>query len=246
MIQSVERAFSVLFAIAAAEDSLSISQLARDIDLPRTTVIRLLGTMQEIGVIAKNGKTDHYQLGEKMRSLLSQAAGEEQLEVMVQNGMQQLSAETGETIYYCVPSGDEVLYVSQIDARHAIQMEDWTGRTVPLYGTAVGKLQLAFSPHAEQETYLSKSLKPFTPHTETDPKKIWHEIDIIRHKKLAWNRNEFEDSVFAVAAPILNYEQRLIGMLAIGGPEFRLKDQGERYEDLVKSAVEKITGRLIE
>ena len=132
MIQSVERAFSVLFSIASADESLSVSQLARDIDLPRTTVIRLLNTMQQLGVIAKNGRSDHYQLGPKMLTLLNHAAGEEQLEVMVQNAMQQLSVETGETIYYCTPTGeDEVLYVSQINARHAIRMEDWTGRTVP-------------------------------------------------------------------------------------------------------------------
>ncbi len=244
MIQSVDRAFSVLFAIASSGDSLSVAQLARDIDLPRTTVIRLLNTMQEIGVIAKNGQSDHYQLGEKILTLLNHAAGEEQLEVMVQNAMQQLSAETGETIYYCVPSGDEVLYVSQINARHAIQMEDWTGRTVPLYGTAVGKLQLAFSPPVKQEAYLSQPLAQFTPLTQTDPEKIRSELDTIRRNKSAWNRNEFEASVFAVAAPIFTNDQELIGMLAIGGPEFRLKDSGERYENLIKSAVEKITSRL--
>ena len=244
MIQSVNRAFSVLFAIASAEESLSTARLARDIGLPRTTVIRLLNTMQEIGVIAKNGKSDHYELGDKMLALLNDAAGEEQLEVMVQKGMQELSAETGETIYYCIPSGDEVLYVSQINARHAIQMEDWIGRTVPLYGTAVGKLQLAYYPTTQQDAYLSQPLSRFTADTEIDSDKIKEEMKQIYQDKIAWNRCEFEESVFAVAAPIFDKTGQLIGMLAVGGPEFRIKGKEAGYAELLQTVTERITSRL--
>ncbi|MEM7345448.1 MAG: IclR family transcriptional regulator [Chloroflexota bacterium] len=246
MIQSVERAFSLLYTIGLNKDRISVSQLARDVDLPRTTVVRLLETLQAVGAVKTAERKDEYQLGDKLLALLNEVPWQTQLRAVAQPCLQTLAEQTGETIYLCLPDGDQVLYATQINSRYKIQVEDATGQRYPMHVTAPGKLFLAHRSPEIQAAYFAQRLERYTEMTILSNEMLETQFIEILQTGHSWTRDEFEIGYVGLAAPIFNQQQELVGAVALGAPKFRIRDATHEAElvQFVSEAAQQISKRL--
>lgn len=252
MIQSVERAFLLLYTIGSHHGHINISQLARDVGLPRTTVVRLLETLQAVGAVKYDLEADEYQLGDQLLALLNHTPWQDQLIALAQPCLQKLATETGETVYLCLPDGDRTLFATQINSRHTIQMVDWTGTRSPMHVTAAGKLFLAhrakesgaLSLSKGQARYFEHPLQQYTEFSLTSPEVLSQQFEQIQRTGISWTREEFEIGLVGMAAAIINGDGEVIGAAALEVPKFRLQGKEEMIAQLVRETANQISQRL--
>lgn len=246
MIQSVERAFSLLYTIGRNDTHVSISQLARDVDLPRSTVVRLLDTLQAVGAVKSINDGDDYQLGENLVNLLSNTPWAQQVVAVAQSTLQELAAQTGETVYLCLPDGDWCYYASQINSRYKIRVEDSSGERHPLHVTAAGKLFLAHRSIEVQQAYIGRELVKYTDYSIVSAESLLQQFANALQTNIMWTRDEYEVGYLGISAPIFNAHGDVIAAPSLGAPNFRIRDAAHEaeLEKLVAAAAQQITQRL--
>ena len=241
-IQSVQRAFDILKAIDNATEPTPATKIAKTINLPRTTVIRMLTTLEEIGAVQRveNGKS--YQIGSVVRLLGQPKTTERKLKKIARPELQQLAQTTGETVYLCVPVGQQVYYLDQIDSRHHILLRNWAGCYFPAHTTAAGKVFLAHLGVEELELYLKRPLESYTDKTITNPTDIRAYAQQIPRDGFAWTHAQTEEGLVGVAAPIFDGQGKVVAAVSLGGPAFRFPKQNQA--DLAAQTVVQTAHRI--
>ncbi|MFK7805831.1 MAG: IclR family transcriptional regulator [Anaerolineae bacterium] len=247
-IQSIQRAFEILKTIDRGSGPARAAVIAEQIGLPRTTVIRILGTLEEVGAVVQisgeqNGSRQ-YAIGPTAR-LLGQLKINN-LKEIARPDIEWLAAETGETVYLCTSAGDDVYYLDQVNSQHNIQLRDWVGQSLPIHTTAPGKVFLAWLTPEELDRYLAKPLKAFTPKTVTDPNQIRAYVQAIREAGYAWTHEQTEAGLIGVAGPIFGRDAELVGSVSLGGPSFRFPQPGQEQKmaELVVEVGRRISAKL--
>ncbi|WP_206425932.1 IclR family transcriptional regulator [Nakamurella antarctica] len=135
--RTVDRALDLL-AEVCAEGALSLSEVAKRADLPVSTALRLLRTLERANFLIR-GETGMFEAGTRLIQLGAAAFGRQSLVPLAQPSLQRLVHATGETAYVSkLGPGNSALYLGIVEGTHAIRHTSWVGRTVPLDGTAVG------------------------------------------------------------------------------------------------------------
>jgi urocanate hydratase len=139
--RSVERALALLAAVCGGGSS-TLAECARITDLPASTALRLLRTLEHGEFIARDAEGG-YRAGPRMVQLGAQALAQEQLVQLCGPALQNLVSATGESAYLSVHGpGQTALYVAMIEGTHSIRHSSWVGRTIPLEGSAAGSALL--------------------------------------------------------------------------------------------------------
>jgi len=223
-IQSVQRAFDILQIINKESNADNAATIAQCIDLPRTTVVRMLATLEEVGAVNRVGESNRFQIGSMLRGFGQPKRSSEAFKAMARPFLSKLAEETGETVYLCMPVGNQVTYLDQIDSQHHILLRNWTGSYFPAHTTAAGKLFLAYMSNEKLETYLSNPLEQFTTETVTEPDKVRAYVQEILQTGVAWTHGQTEKGLVGVAAPVFDENGRVILAISLGGPAFRFPE----------------------
>jgi DNA-binding IclR family transcriptional regulator len=229
-VQSVQRAAALLEAIADSAEPRTAPELAELCGLNRSTAWRLLATLEEEGLVEREG--GRYSIGHTVARLA--AAATDALPRAARPHLEELSRRTGETVSLAVPRRLRLVYVDQVQAPH-VMAADWLGRAVPLHATSTGKALLAFMPQGEIEAALAPSLQQFTDRTITDPAELRAELDRTRRRGYAVSRGELETALWGASAPIRDRQGRPVAVVSVWGAEGRLKARG-RLEKLGRAA----------
>jgi urocanate hydratase len=137
--RAVERALALLSAVAEGTTGGTLSDLARAVDLSPSTAGRLLNTLAQQGFVRRD-ENACYGPGARMKQLAAATLREEPLYELVGPHLMALAEETGETANLGVATeGDRVLYLRQVSSDRLVQTATWTGRTIPLESTALGR-----------------------------------------------------------------------------------------------------------
>lgn len=245
-IQSIQRAFDILQALDQINEPARAAIIAEQIDLPRTTVIRMLATLEDVGAVQRVSGSNAYQIGTAVSLLGQPKTSRNKLKALAKPEIEQLAHATGETVYFCVPAGSQVYYLDQINSRHHILLRDWTDTYVPAHATAAGKVFLAYLSANELEAYLTHPLKRFTPKTITEPNKIRAYTKKIRQRGVGWTHGQTEEGLVGVAAPVFNRNQAVKAAVSLGGPAFRFPkpNKQEATAQAVVETAQRITAKL--
>ena len=164
----------------------------------------------------------------------------------MQSMLKALAEETGETVYLCLPDGDQVLFASQINSRYRIKLEDSTGQRYPMQVTSAGKLFLSERTTSGLMAYFENDPERYTDETIVTVAEMANEIESIKNSGISWTRDEFEKGYIGIAAPILNEQREMIGAPALGAPSFRVRDAAQEasFAALVKETAEAISRRI--
>jgi len=245
MIRSVARAMELLRAFDGDARELGVSELSRRVGLHKSTVSRLLATLEHAGMLERTGDGERYQLGFAIVRLAGRAARAGGLREAAQPVMARLAAQTGEAIHLAVPDGSEVVNIEQIAGEYRLQATSWVGRRTPFHCVANGKAMLAAWPDAAVAQRCPTPLRQFTPHTIATRPVLRRELAATRQRGYALALGELEEGLHAVAAAILDGAGQPLAAVSVSGPAQRMSvPQCERYGALVAQAAREISARL--
>lgn len=135
--RTVQRALTLL-AEVCDQGSASLVESARAADLPPSTALRLMRTLESEGFLAR-AADNSYQPGPRIIQIGAKAFSRETLVPLSREPMEGVVEATGESIYLCVPGGsDQAIYISIVEGTFSVRHTNWVGRTVPLKSSAAG------------------------------------------------------------------------------------------------------------
>ena len=216
-VQSVDRAFELLGAIAVRP--LLLTEAAAEVDLPVSTVSRLLGTLVDIGAVARDDD-GRFGVGERIAELAGGVDPTTTLTTAAQPHLIWLAETIGESAGLSVPSGGEVLYLSHIDVESDVQIREWTGTAAPMHTVSAGLALLAYLPADEVEHVLAEPLPYSTEVTVVDPGLIRERLEATRALGYVWTGEEYVEGIASVASPVFERGQ-LVGAVHVHGPAYR-------------------------
>jgi DNA-binding IclR family transcriptional regulator len=245
-IQSLIRAFDILRALSNASDGRPLSEIARQVDLPKSTVSRMLTTLEKVGAVERVTHPDGFRIGAEIVALAAQVAYPRSLVAIARPYLQELAQSAGETVSLGILDGDQVYYIDQIHSRHNIRLKDWTGHRLPLHATSDGKLFLAHWSDSALDGYLLQPLYPHSANTITDPDLLRQELARIRSQGYAWNNREYDADLVGLAVPITDETSHVVASLCMFGPFFRFPPAGQReaYVQITVDTARSISDRI--
>lgn len=224
-VESVARAMKIVEALA--QSPAGLSETARRVGLPKSTVARLLATLENAEAVERDEDGRLYRLGPMVQRLSSAAGGPGQLTAFARPYLDELTSFTGEAAGISIPDGYQVHYVDQTEAEHPVQVRDWTGELIPMHVVPSGLVIMAHWPEEQIDRYLHRDLVRLTPNTVTNREEIRRRLAEIREKGYAWVFEEFVEGINSVAAPVLEESGLITAALHVHGPAYRFPGPGE-------------------
>jgi IclR family KDG regulon transcriptional repressor len=223
LIQSVSRALDILEAFVVGQEELGVTELSRKLKLHKNNVFRLLATLETRGYVEQDKESGNYRLGIRTFEVASVFLHHLGLAKQARPLLEQLAAETGETAYLAVLEGPWAVAIDMVETAHAVRVVSQLGRRVPAHASALGKAQLAFRPQEElEQLWKAHELTAVTPRTITDPGRLCEHLVQVAAQEQAVEDEELATGVRAVAAPIRDYQKRVVGAMGVTGPSLRL------------------------
>ena len=224
-IQSIERAFQILELLQNANDGeMSLKDIARALDLSKSTTFGLANTMANLGYLQQDSSNQKYMLGSRLLSFSEAVKQQSALRQIVHPYMEKLNAKYDETVHCAIKYGEKILYIDKVEASNSpIYISTRIGATRDMHCTGVGKCILANTPESEQREILSKPLRTATFHTITNSKQLQIELEKIRKDGYAIDDEESDVGLFCVAVPIFSAENTVACAISVSGIKPRLK-----------------------
>lgn len=227
--ESVVSAFRVLEAVAEAQP-VGLSELARRVELPKSTVQRTLLTLQEVGWLRPTDTTPtRWQLTYRVVAVVGRAGGGESLRDIALPVMNELQLATTETVHLAAPDGDSLVLVERLDTPHRLRAFLALGERIALHASATGLAYLSACDPDYLDRYLSGALPAQTPDTLTDPDRIRTVVNEIRERGYSVNEGGLSVGISSLGAPIVG-PAGPVAALSVSGPSSRIC--AERFDDL--------------
>jgi PcaR/PcaU/PobR family beta-ketoadipate pathway transcriptional regulator len=246
-VKSLEKGLQLLLLLSGHPGALSLDKITQASGLNKTTCFRLIKTMQELGFVEQELNSKMYRLGPKNISLGAAAMQGLSLRRLALPYMQKLKDSTKETVNLSVLDGTEVVFIERLEASHILSTHHRIGDRLPAYCTCMGKAILAYLPEEKLLPILERiKFEAKTPRTVKNKKALLEELARIREEGLAFNREELEKGLCAVAAPIMGYAGEAVAGLNIAFPLTRHDEREltERFAPQVKEAAAAISRLL--
>lgn len=243
MVQSIDRAFEILRALAAAPAR--ISELAGMVKLPKSTVARMLFSLEQVGAVERLPGSAEYRLGEGLAALAPQTDFTASLVLGVKPYLHELAGRLGEAAGFSVPEGYAMHYIVQVDSPRPIQVRDYSGSFAAMHLASAGLCVMSHWPEAELSRYLSRPLERNTPQSVVDPAAIRRRLVQIRDAGFAWVHEEFAEGLSSVAAPVYDADRVVVGAITVHGPSYRFPRSSEKESigTLVRAAAGRFSAR---
>ncbi|MGH8923129.1 MAG: IclR family transcriptional regulator [Acidimicrobiia bacterium] len=217
-VQSIERAFAVMEALAVSPAG--ITDLSLRVDLPKSTVARLLATLESLRAVERTGN-GRYRIGLGLVQLSGAVDVGAAMSSTVMPHLRGLADSLGETAGFSVPTGYSVHYLAQVESPNAVQVRDYTGLKLPMHVGPSGLCMMSHWPKEDLDRYLKRSLEAYTTKTVTSPRLIRERLQSVRAEGHCWIYEEFAEGLNSVAAPVLDHMGRVLGALHVHGPAYR-------------------------
>ena len=247
LLQSVDRAIDLLFHLHGERESRGVSEIARALGLPKSTVHRLLRALARRGLVEQEAG-GRYAPGSRLVALGLGAQDRDPVVAVARPVLEGEAQALGETVFLTAPRGEAMVVLDKAEGAGFLRAAPRLGEQVPLHATAVGKLALAFAP--ERFALESAGLEGFTERTLRDREALRAEVERARKQGFAENHGEWIEGLSVVAAPVLldapgGGARRFVAALAVAAATPRLRELGAaRVARRTVEAVRRIQARL--
>lgn len=203
-----------------------VTELAEELDHPKSSVHNYLSTLREEGYVLKDGNEYHVSL--RFLEVGSLARKRHRIYETARPKVAELAWDTGELANLFVEEQGKGVYLYRDQGDNAVQVDSYTGQRVHLHNTALGKSLLAHMPQERVDWIIDEhGLPETTESTITDREALEEELAEIRERGIAFDDEERLAGLRCVAAPILNRNEVIKGAISVAGPSSRF--QGERF-----------------
>lgn len=222
ILTTLDKGLHVLGALSEdGASSMNLTMLSRSLGMHRTTLFRILGTLQARGYVRRDPDGDGYRLGVRVLSLASSVLADLDVRKAGHQPLQQLCQDTGELVFLTVLDGDEVVTIERLEGSHTVSLRAQIGSRRPAYCTAAGKAIVAFLPELQASAIVDRELVAHTPRTITFPTLLRQHLTEVCRRGFAWDDEEYLAGVRCVAAPIFGMERTVLGAVSLAAPTMR-------------------------
>ena len=225
MIQSLLRSIEILEVLKERNRSYSIAELAEAIDLPPSTVHRILQTFCEKKYVIRDERSHTYRLGPALIPLGKAAANGIRLQDAAHPLLSALSARTEEDSYLVIPVGNKGLVIEKVDGPNHIKVVEEFGYEMYLHCGAIRKVLLAYQSPSFIEEYVKKIIEHDHAFPRVDAGDLRDELKKIRQSGYAITYGEYVNDAVGIGAPVFNSEGELAGSIGIIAPTIRLNSE---------------------
>ncbi|MCV6587192.1 MAG: IclR family transcriptional regulator [Marinibacterium sp.] len=239
---TVGKALDVLDQVAGFARPVRFGELLDQSRYPKATLYRFLQVLTNQGMLSYDPDRQTYALGLRLVRLAHGAWTQSSLAPIARPFLDRLSTQVGETVHLAQLDHAQVLYVDKRNATQPVAMYSQAGKVGPAYCTGVGKAMLAFLPEPDLGTALAQqSFHRFTDQTLDSEAALRAELDAIRGRGYAFDREEHEPGIICIAMPILTERGRMLGALSVTGPTSRTDlDRLETWAPALADTAEQI------
>lgn len=235
-VQVVAKAGAILDLLAAAGET-SAGEVADGIREPRSSVYRLLSTLQRLELVEPGSRRGTYRLGLKLLRLGAAVAERFDERTAALPVMERIHDETGETVFLCVRRGSEAVCIERLEGRRVQSLALRLGGSLPLHAGAAPLSLLAFEPRERWTTYLeSGPLESFTPSTPTSREEVLGRLAETRERGYAVSDQDVTPGIAAIGAPVFDHRGAVCAALSISG--VRPAILGREEDQLARMIVE--------
>lgn len=244
-INSIEKALDVIEALAE-HDNLSLIELSEILGKNKSSVYRILLTLEGRGFVSRHHDNGKYCLGFKQLLISKRLLENNSLRVCAIPEMKRLSDKYGDTVNLGVLNEGAVMYIDLIEGTNSLRMNESVGSTSPFHATAIGKAIVSHLPREEREQLLQSGIfEKITEATITDAAALNDQFHLIRERGYAIDNQEIVEGARCVSAPIFNSSGKVEGAISISGAAHRYPlDDLDRIAKDVKQAATVISHKL--
>lgn len=236
-IQVAERIFQTVEELSLCEPA-GLVELSNRLELHKSTVHRILSSLQMMGYVRQDEDTGKYSLSLKWMEISTRIVGRMDVVSIARPYLKKLSEISGETVHLVEIEGNEAIYIDKVESgSNSIRMVSRIGSRIPLYCSGVGKAILAERSDVEVESvWNSSEIREMTPNTILSLDDFFETIREVRRNGYSLDNEENEMGVRCIAASILNHEGKAKNAFSISAPVGRMTD--EKLDKLVKYVLE--------
>ena len=230
-IPVIDRMMDVLAQLERREGGLTIRDLVSQLHLPRTTIYRILNTLQLHDVVHRDGN-GAYHLGRRLLGLASHVAtgaSEVDLVAVAQPHLDKLAHDVGEGVKLSVVDKNSILVLAAAQGKREYALTVAPGQRADAHAGAAGKLLLSYMAETDLAGYISKPLTPYTAKTTTDPRRLRAELARLRRQGWSQDKGETVLSIHAFAAPVFDTRGEMVAALSV---PFLAGTEASRMEDI--------------
>ncbi|MHB1171210.1 MAG: IclR family transcriptional regulator [Lacisediminihabitans sp.] len=228
-MQVVIRALSVLKLLSGSSTGLTLSEIAEHLDLPVTTVHRVLGVLESERFVRRSRSNRRYFLGPAVRDLTQANYFKQSPLVSPHNAVARASQESGETVFLAELSGTEVVCLALAESRHPLRLFVRVGQSMPLHAAAAARTLLAWRDHESVRKLIgAKPLVAYTVDTPTNADEVIEHLGLIRERGYDLCESELDENVWAVSAPVRSSTDDVVASVTLAAPMQRMTSAGDR------------------
>lgn len=247
-VPPVHRAFTLLRHIAAGGRCRNASATARELGINRTTLIRLLHTLEAERMIELVDEGLSWQLGPGMIALAADALKSRDVVRVAQPVMARLVADLGLSSHLGILDGTEIIYILRETPNSHLVSNVREGSRLPAHATTIGRVLLGWLPEAElARRYGGAQLSTFTDKTATSLQDLAAQIAADKARGVAWSSGNFERGIGSCAAPVFDHRGRAVAAINVTGPEVQFQPGtglAQTIETAVKQAAAEVSAAL--
>lgn len=239
-VRAVERALDILLCFADSSD-LSLTEIATRVSLHKSTVHRLLASLEGKGFVLRDPGTERYRLGYRVWELSANLTQSDEPALILLPEMERLRDLIGETISLYVRDGHERIRIQAVQSSHSVRRVAPIGERMPLYVGASSKVLVAYAePDFQRELLESPECPDYI-----DKQAFARQLDEIRRAGYATSFEEREPGATAFAAPVFNRTGKLVAALAVSGPANRWTlEEMQRYAPQIIAFAQRMSKML--
>jgi IclR family KDG regulon transcriptional repressor len=221
-IRAVERALDVLECFSTQTPELNMTQISERVGMHKSTVHRLLATLEKRRFVERDSATGLYRPGMRFLQLAYLTQENNDIRRVALPFMQQLCAQYLENVNLAELDGSDVVYIEITEGSQRIKLAAAPGQRLPAYCTASGKAILACLPKEKVTGILDAGTLSHTKNTLTSKQSILENLQKAKRTGFALDESELEEGINAVAAAILDEDNQPIASISVAGPAYRL------------------------
>lgn len=237
MVKSVGRALDIISIVSSKKGGLGVTEIAKQIDINKSSVYRILSTLVQYGYIEQDIETGRYKLGYKFLEISSKLLDSIDLRSEAMPFLQDLERDTNEVIHLVVYDQGEVVYIEKLEGNETLRTHSRVGKRAPMHCTSVGKAILAYLPtNIVMDIIDRKGLPIHTDHTITEKEEFLQELNRVKQKGYALDLEENEYGITCIAAPIFDHSGNVVASVSVSGPTTRMSNA--RLDELKPMMIE--------
>jgi DNA-binding IclR family transcriptional regulator len=244
----LERALAILEKLARSRQGLTLSQISRYLELPKSSVHCLLLTFERCGYLNRDSHSGRYRLALRICDLASAALRNVEIRELAAPYLRQLQARMGLTVHLGILEHGEAVVVDKYEPPGPTQVSTWLGKCMDLHCTALGKALAAYLTEEQLDEQIRvRGLLRHNDNTICTARKLKLELGFIRERGYSFDDEEEEIGVRCVGAPILNQNGVAVAALSVSGRTTEIDASNwQRVAAEVVATARAVSSRLIQ